>query len=78
MDTDFNWSDFDWFDFNSRYIGLHFDRPSPHLPLEANHPMFRSGALTVLTVPLTVWTGEGILVRDGVTGVGHEAGASLI
>ena len=40
--------------------------------------MFRSGALTVLTVPLTVWTGEGILVRDGVTGVGHEAGASLI
>ncbi len=40
--------------------------------------MFRSGALTVLTVPLTVWTGEGIMVRDGVTVVGYEAGASLI
>jgi len=46
--------------------------------LEANHPMFRSGALTVLTVPLTVSTGEGVLVRDGVTVVGCEAGASLI
>ena len=46
--------------------------------LEANHPMFRSGALTGLTVPLTVSTGEGILVRDGVTVVGCEAGASLI
>ena len=22
MDLDFNWSDFDWFDFNSRYLGL--------------------------------------------------------
>ncbi len=45
--------------------------------LEANHLMFRSGALTVLTVPLTVLTGEGVLVRDSVTVVGCEAGASL-
>ncbi len=50
----------------------------PETPLKPNHPMFRSGALTVLTVPLTVLTGEGILVRDGVTVVSCEAGASLI
>src|SRR5258708_5639331 len=42
--------------------------------LKPNLPMFRSGALTVLTVPLTVSTGEGVLVRDGMTVVGCEAG----